>query len=142
MSAAPAAAPAPRPHQPGRKLEQFWHRLTEGLKLNELWSQFEKDARTSYRFYSRDLYRAQPAAAASQPGRGTAETARRIFWAIFDKISPARRVVLLLALVLLLLPHTGFTFKDAAGDVQVSEFDMRFWGGLLLFGLLMLEVSD
>src|ERR1700730_19320873 len=30
----------------------FWHRVSEGLALNQLWSQFEKDARSSYRLYS------------------------------------------------------------------------------------------
>ena len=34
--------------------------MTEGLELNQLWSQFRADARASYRLYSRD-YRTRAA---------------------------------------------------------------------------------
>ena len=37
------------------KVKRFWHRVTEGLEVSQLWSQFETDARTSYRLYSRDV---------------------------------------------------------------------------------------
>ena len=37
------------------KINRFWLRVTEGLALNQLWSQFEKDARASYRLYAKDL---------------------------------------------------------------------------------------
>ena len=33
----------------------FWHRVTEGLAVNQLWAQFVKDARSSYRLYSAGL---------------------------------------------------------------------------------------
>src|SRR6185437_12229174 len=46
------AEPAP----PGVKgqLNQFWQRVTDGLELNQLWTQFHTDARASFRLYQRD----------------------------------------------------------------------------------------
>ena len=29
--------------------EQFWERVTEGMALSQLWSQFRRDAHSSYR---------------------------------------------------------------------------------------------
>ena len=48
----------PQPGQPatfGVRLHRFWRRVTEGLEVSQLWSQFESEARTSYRLYSRDV---------------------------------------------------------------------------------------
>jgi hypothetical protein len=39
----------------GVRLRQFWQRVTEGLEVSQLWSQFETEARSSYRLYSRDV---------------------------------------------------------------------------------------
>ena len=35
--------------------KKFWQRVTDGMKLNELWNQFQADARSSYRLYSQDV---------------------------------------------------------------------------------------
>src|ERR1017187_7421147 len=37
------------------RIEKFWQRVTDGMKLNELWNQFQADARSSYRLYSQDV---------------------------------------------------------------------------------------
>src|SRR5258708_2897594 len=34
---------------------RVWRRITEGLELNQLWSQFHADARASYHLYSREV---------------------------------------------------------------------------------------
>jgi serine phosphatase RsbU (regulator of sigma subunit) len=117
---------------------QFWHRVSEGLEVNQLWSQFEKDARSSYRFYSYGLDQAE---GHSRLHRAWVIT-KKLFWAILEKLSPARRILLLVALVLLFFPSGGFTFADRGGQVHVVEFDLRFWGGLLLLVLLLLELAD
>ena len=39
----------------GAKLNKFWQRVTDGLELNQLWTQFRTDARASYRLYSHDV---------------------------------------------------------------------------------------
>ena len=67
---------------------------------------------------------------------------KEFFWAVIEKLSPARRVLLLAALVLLLFPSSGYSYQDSAHEVHVVELDFHFFGGLLLFLLLMLEIAD
>jgi sigma-B regulation protein RsbU (phosphoserine phosphatase) len=135
-------APQPaveRVQQPGRKFEQFWRRVTQGLALQQLWSQFEKDARSSYRLYSADLDSEKHETQIRNP---YLRKVGILFWAILEKMSPARRVLLLVAMVLLLFPSGGFSYQDKSGDVHIAELDTHVYGGILLFVLLMLEVSD
>ena len=117
---------------------QFWNRVTEGLAVDQLWSQFEKDARSSYRLYSAGLdhLRAEPSRV-----RRAWQIAKALFWAILEKLTPARRV-LLLALILLFLPSGGFTSTDANNHVEIHEFDLHVYGGLLMFVVLLLELAD
>jgi len=51
-------------------------------------------------------------------------------------------VLLLLALILLVIPHSAIEFTGEAGKVQAIEFDFHFWAALLLLLLLMLEIAD
>jgi phosphoserine phosphatase RsbU/P len=136
----PSAASRPAPPLTFKgKVNRFWLRVTEGLALNQLWSQFEKEARASYRLYSRDL-EAQPVENI-RPGRKFIDVAQQFFWAVLEKLSPARRVLLLLALVLLVF-NPQFDWRDHSGATHIVSFDLRLYGGLLLFGLLVLEVGD
>jgi sigma-B regulation protein RsbU (phosphoserine phosphatase) len=138
-----ASPPAPQPGQPatfGVRLHRFWRRVTDGLEVSQLWSQFESEARTSYRLYSKDVEAKTPEGL-TRGGRRI-QIVKEFFWAVFEKLSPARRVLLLLALILLVLPHTAFQFNNDAGNVQSVEFDTHFWAGLLLLLLLMLEIAD
>ena len=138
-----ASPPAPQPGQPntfGVRMHRFWRRVTDGLEVSQLWSQFESEARTSYRLYSKDVEAKTPEGL-TRGGRRI-QIVKEFFWAVFEKLSPARRVLLLLALVLLVLPHTAFQFNNEAGNVQSVEFDTHFWAGLLLLVLLMLEIAD
>src|SRR5271157_4385234 len=120
-------------------VRQFWHRVSEGLAVNQLWSEFEKDARSSYRLYSAGLDKlpAEP----SRPRRAW-QIAKALFWAILEKLTPARRVLVLLALILLFFPSGGFSYTNRAGHVEVFEFDLHVWGGLLLLLVLLLELAD
>ena len=122
------------------RLHQFWRRVTEGLELTQLWSQFETEARASYRLYSRDVEAKTPDGLTRRGRR--LHVVREFFWAVLEKLSPARRVLLLVALIMLLFPSSGFSYHDAGHDLHVIEFDFHFWGGLLLFLLLMLEIAD
>jgi serine phosphatase RsbU (regulator of sigma subunit) len=140
-TASPPAQPATAQRIPLRvKLQQFWHRVTEGLEVSQLWSQFETDARTSYRLYSRDVAAKTPEGL-TRRGHNL-HVVKEFFWAVVEKLSPARRVLLLAALVMLLFPSSGFSYHDAGNDLHVVEIDLHFWGGLLLFLLLMLEIAD
>ncbi|MBA3914648.1 MAG: hypothetical protein H0X25_12545, partial [Acidobacteriales bacterium] len=66
MSSSPMPPSLPTPIPPARQpglfemLNRFWARMTEGLELNQLWSQFKSDARASYRLYSRDFEKEAP----------------------------------------------------------------------------------
>ncbi len=136
----PAGQPDLRPATFGVRMQRFWTRVTEGLEVSQLWSQFEAEARASYRLYSRDVEAKTPEGLTQ--GGHRLHVVKEFFWAVFEKLSPARRVLLLLALVLLVVPHTAIEYADRAGKVQVNEFDLHFWAALLLLLLLMLEIAD
>jgi phosphoserine phosphatase RsbU/P len=110
------------------------------MELTQLWSQFENEARASYRLYSRDVAAKTPEGL-TQRGRRL-HVVKEFFWAVLEKLSPARRVLLLAALIMLLLPSSGFSYRGSGHELHVLEFDFHFWGGLLLFLLLMLEIAD
>ncbi len=139
----PFYSPTGTPAQPmtlGVRLRNFWTRVTEGLALSQLWSQFETEARASYRLYAKDVEAKTPEGLTPR-GRHL-HVVKEFFWAIFEKLSPARRVLLLAALIMLILPVAGFNFEGQHGKVYVGEFNLHFWGGLLLLVLLILEIGD
>jgi sigma-B regulation protein RsbU (phosphoserine phosphatase) len=139
-----AAASPPPPaaaHRHGffAQLDRFWQRVTEGLEISQLWKQFSADAQSSYRLYHRDFQARAPQEARK---RGFWHTAQEYAWAILEKLTPARRVLLLLGVLLLVFPAGGFSYHGKSGEIEIVELDLRFWGGSLLFVLLMLEVAD
>lgn len=134
------ASPRPQRHNAfSAWLAQFWRRITEGLELNQLWSQFQADARSSYHLYSREVDFTKPQGVPK--GRHFFNVVRQFFWAILEQLSPARRVLLLLALVLIILNGEA-AWHDKAGGIHVFSLDFRLTGALLLFLLLVLEVAD
>ena len=136
----PAGQPSARPLTFGMRLHNFWRRVTEGLEVSQLWSQFESEARASYRLYSKDVAAKTPEGLTHR-GRNL-HVIKEFFWAVFEKLSPARRVLLLLALILLVIPHGGFSYNGDGGKVYAVEFDLHFWAALLLLLLLILEIAD
>src|SRR3989337_2663622 len=76
----------------GKRAEAFWERVTEGLEIRVLWSQFVAEARASYSLYSREV---DWAALERESGfRRFVKTVGVLFWAMILKLSPARRVFL------------------------------------------------
>jgi phosphoserine phosphatase RsbU/P len=122
------------------RCQRFWRRVTEGLEISQLWSQFESEARASYQLYSKDVAAKTPEGLTPR-GRHL-HVVKEFFWAVFEKLSPARRVLLLAALIMLIFPQAGFNYQSEHGTVHVGEFDFHFWGGLLLLILLILEIGD
>jgi serine phosphatase RsbU (regulator of sigma subunit) len=122
------------------RLNRFWRRVTDGLEVSQLWSQFETEARTSYRLYSRDVEAKTPDDLTKRGRR--LHVVKEFFWAVFEKLSPARRVLLLLALILLVIPHAGLNYHGEHGNGFAVEIDLHFWAALLLLLLLMLEIAD
>src|ERR1700685_1399012 len=108
---------------------QFWFRVTEGMAIRQLWSQFEKDARSSYRFYSAGLEGLE-----EEPSRWRRfwQMAKALFWAILEKLTPARRVLVLLGLILLFTPASEYSYESGAHHFEIHEFDVHVFGGLLL----------
>jgi serine phosphatase RsbU (regulator of sigma subunit) len=124
----------------GESIRRFWLRVTEGMQVNELWGQFRADARTSYRLYSQEVDTERDAGVAGH--HHFFSIAKQVFWAFLEKLSPAKRVLLLIALVLVFLPGTEWHWNWGSSNMGVSTPDLRFWGGLLMFALLMMEVGD
>jgi phosphoserine phosphatase RsbU/P len=108
------------------RIGRFWQRVSEGRQLDDLWSQFTADARASYGFYGKDVdwEEIQKLSWWRRP----LHVARQFFWALLLKMSPARRVLLLIAFVLLLVSGSNFQYLIVAA--------------LLFLVLLSLELAD
>jgi len=120
------------------RIERFWLRVSDGLKADQLWKQFQADARASYRLYSADVDATLEAGVPKW--KHYLRLVGQFFWAVMEKLSPARRVLLLVALVLMFAPSQG-SWQNGTETVFL-RFDGRFWGAALLLLLLVLEVSD
>jgi serine phosphatase RsbU (regulator of sigma subunit) len=127
----------PSKHRSGR-FHAFWQSVTEGFELHQLWGQFISEARASYRLYSADVDWKEIDSQSHGPARFV-----RSVWALFKALlmmlTPSRRVLLLVAIVLLVLPPSihlnhipNFNF----------EIHVRGWGIAILFVLLALELAD
>jgi phosphoserine phosphatase RsbU/P len=119
-----------------RRVRDFWQRISEGIAIQQLWAELRADARSSYQFYSKEVDRA-PLEGLSRWKRFW-RIARGLFWAMMMKLSPVRRVLLLLALVLLLLPG----IRVNQGDQNYETTQTQFLAGVVLLVLLALELSD
>jgi phosphoserine phosphatase RsbU/P len=111
----------------GDRMRNFWQRVSEGRQLDDLWMQFAADARASYGFYGRDVdwEEIQKLPRWRRPLHVT----RQFFWALLLKLSPARRVLLLIAFVLLVL----------SGGNNIK---FEFFAAILFLLLLSLELAD
>lgn len=121
---------------PGGKAHDFWQRVSEGRNIDDLWSQFAADTRSSYGFYGKDVDwdQVHKLPAWKRPFR----VAGQLFWAMMNKLSPARRVLLLVALVLLLLSGVGFQ----VGNHATVEIRFEFLAAVVFLLLLSLELAD
>ena len=118
-----------------QRLRAFWARLTEGFRLEQLWGQFRSEAQAGYVLYSKDVDW-------EAIGREKSKFKRILLsgWALFQamlmKLSPARRVLLVFALLLL-----AFHPDVRWGNNEVN-FDFVGVAALILFMLLALELAD
>ena len=148
MTTNPHRSPVPRSKKPFeahvstlmQRLDRFWQRVTDGMQLGQLWSQFSADARSSYQLYSKEVDSTRVAGVPK--GRHALNVGTQFFWAILEKLTPARRVLLLVALVLGIFPGGEMTWTTHSGEVRSFALDFHFFGGLLMFALLILEVAD
>lgn len=105
------------------------------MALNELWGQFKAEARSSYGLYSKDV---RPVDYSHLPRwKQFLHLAGDFFWAVMNKLSPARRILLLGALVLLIV---GW-FNGNTGNVE-RAWGFEFLCAVLTLFVLVLEISD
>jgi len=129
MSTPPIASASVRQREHfSTRVRNFWQRVSEGRQIEALWSQFAADARASYGFYGSDIdwdeIKKLPR------WRRPLHVAKEFFWALLLKLTPARRILLLASLVMLIL-------SAAQSDMK---FEFAAAVGFLL--LLSLELAD
>jgi len=131
-----AAPPPEHTREPRPGDEGLWQRISGGREIDELWSQFSADAQASYGFYGKDLdwEQLKTVPAWRRPFR----IAKHYFWALLMKMTPARRVILFIALVMLIISGPKFSVGRS------FSFDMNFdaVAALLFLLLLSLELAD
>jgi sigma-B regulation protein RsbU (phosphoserine phosphatase) len=134
--AQPAASTnAPKEHLGGR-LRNFWRRVSEGRQLDELWSQFSSDARASYGFYMKEADSEE-----SVKRRGWhrwSYIVKTLFWSLVMKLTPARRVIMVVACVLFFVPNVNFQARNHV----TFDFNFGVISALLFLLLLALELAD
>ena len=138
MSAPPTPGVTSPPHSPNLvdRMRGFWQRISEGRQIDELWSHFTADARASYGFYMKESDSEE-----LQGHRGFRRwfrIAKILFWSMLMKMTPARRVLLLIALVMLVM--SGIKFQIGSN----FALDVNFVGiaALAFLLLLSLELAD
>jgi len=109
-----------------------WRQLTAGMEAADLWNQFKSEAQASSRLYKQDVdWRAVGSQKAwKQPFKIVAA----LFAGILKKLSPARRVLLVLSLVLACLSVIGIQFLLITKQV---EFLLAFVGMLVLLVMVL-----
>ncbi len=117
------------------KLRSFWLRTSDGLNAEQLWAQFRRETRTSLNLYSAETGRNLREEWSGR--RGRRRVIKAVAGAMYNRLTPVRRVLFLLALVLLVIP----TFQNSAGsDVHVSINSTP--AALIFLALLVLELAD
>ena len=118
------------------RLNNFWQRVSEGRAIDDLWSQFAADARASYGFYGKDVdweeIQKLPKWKRAFP------IVSQFFWALMNKLSPARRVLLLVSLVLLIVS----VLQSNQGNQGGWSLNLELIAALLFLFLLSLELAD
>jgi len=117
-----------------KQARSFWQRVSEGISVQQLWRQFVSEARASYGLYSREV---EWEPVEGEPGwKRSWRITRTLFWAMMMKLSPARRVFFLIALVLVFLELFNIHLFGWPRELYIA-----LAAGSLLF-LLALELAD
>jgi sigma-B regulation protein RsbU (phosphoserine phosphatase) len=87
----------------------FWERVADGMAIQQLWGEFKAETRASYDFYSKDVD--WDAVKEQRGGRRKLYAARALAWAMLRKLSPSRRVFLLLTLAFAVIEFVNLHFE-------------------------------
>lgn len=119
------------------RVSEFWTQVTSGLALDQLWQQFRSEASESYGLYSRDVDWG-----AIKQSTGIWRFFRSA-WALFQvmlmKLSPARRLLLLIAVGLFFFPLIAIFLPHGKGDEAGNYYE---FAAIAFFILLALELAD
>jgi len=117
------------------RLRAFWQRTSEGLNAEQLWSQFRRETRTSLDLYSAETGR-------NLREEWSARKRRRVMSAVagamYKRLTPVRRVLFLVAVVLLVFP----VIQNAPGVGGHILFNSSTPSALILLALLVLELAE
>jgi sigma-B regulation protein RsbU (phosphoserine phosphatase) len=113
-----------------------WRRLTAGMELEELWTQFKSEAQESSRLYRQDLDKRSDLDKDDRSWKQPFKLFGSLFWSVLRKLSPPRRLFLLFTMFLALLSLVDFHFLFVTRELEA----MLAFGGLLI--LLILVIAD
>jgi serine phosphatase RsbU (regulator of sigma subunit) len=118
------------------RFRAFWQRISEGRQIDDLWTHFVADARASYGFYGHDVdwERIQRLPRWRRPFH----VAKEFFWALLLKMTPARRVLLVIGLVLIMFSATTLRI----GSHTFLDIKMEGFATIIFLLLLALELAD
>ena len=109
-----------------------WSRLTAGIEIEELWAQFKTEASESSQLFKQDV--SERAGKREQSWKQPFRIFGILFWSVLKKLSPARRLFLLLTMILAFLSVMGFHFLFFTEEL---EFILAFVGLLILLVLVL-----
>jgi serine phosphatase RsbU (regulator of sigma subunit) len=119
------------------RLHSFWQRTSDGLNAEQLWAQFRRETRSSLSLYSAETGRNLREEWSARKGR------RRVLGAVagamYARLTPVRRLLLLLAIVLLLLPTVNYSPDSGLRFALVFNSTPA---AVILLALLVLELAD
>lgn len=104
------------------------------MEIEQLWGQLKAETKASYGLYSREVD--WDAVKQHRRGRRVVEAVWALFLSMLMKLTPARRVLLLVAMVLLMVQ------SEIRWGGGVASLRFGGLGALLLFLLLALELAD
>jgi phosphoserine phosphatase RsbU/P len=109
------------------KSKEGWRKLTAGMEIQDLWSQFKSEAHASSQLYKQDVdwHAVQAQKSWKQPFKIFAS----LFVGILSKLSPPRRVFLLFNLTIATLAVVGVSFLFITQEVELL---VGFIGMLIL----------
>jgi phosphoserine phosphatase RsbU/P len=111
------------------RVTTFWQSFTENMALGQLWDDFKADTQAGYNFYSREVD--WTSFEKQRKWKRRLYAARALSWVLLRKLSPARRVFLVLIIAFVI-----FTLiRGESGSVTVVVT-------LALLLLLALELAD
>ncbi len=118
------------------KLDRFWRNVSAGLSAEQLWTQFRRETRASVAVFSAETGRDVSEEWSQRGGRRA--VMRAVAKAMFYRLSPWRRIIFLVACVLLVLPQSQYSDEKGLHIL----FPNAGFAAVLFLLLLVLELAD